>query len=264
MTENVSLCGAAELGTVFYLVSRPGPATGLPTWTGQADLLFAIYSGHGEFVKIVLAPSNQQESFELSATALNLAAQFNVPTIVISDKFIAESGSSLKDLSLEKVAQVKSSKPVPGTPGQEYMANSYEHDENGFATEDALVIKKMVEARLAKSTEIIKVAPKAKVHGNPDAKNLIVTWGSPTAVVLEALRINESTDYAVLQVVTVCPLDPEIQNTINKYSNIIVIENNATSQLTTLLKSHFDFNPHKTILKYDGRPFFPEELISQL
>jgi len=264
MTENVSLCGAAELGTLFYLVSRPGPATGLPTWTGQGDLLFAIYSGHGEFTKIVLAPGSQAESFEFAATALNLAAKFNVPTILLSDKFIAESGSSLEDLSQKQVEIIKSTKAVPGTPGGEYMANSYEHDDEGFATEDAAIIRQKVEARLAKAVEIVKVAPEAKLFGNSSSANLIVTWGSPTSIILEALRLDTTLDYAVLQIRTVCPLNPELKNIINKFKNITVIENNATSQLTTLLKSHFDFNPGRTILKYDGRPFFPEELISSL
>ncbi|NCU31942.1 MAG: 2-oxoacid:acceptor oxidoreductase subunit alpha, partial [Candidatus Moranbacteria bacterium] len=48
MNEAVSYCGVAEIGLVYYLVSRPGPATGLPTWTAQGDLMHAIYSGHGE------------------------------------------------------------------------------------------------------------------------------------------------------------------------------------------------------------------------
>ncbi|MFZ2152454.1 MAG: 2-oxoacid:acceptor oxidoreductase family protein [Microgenomates group bacterium] len=264
MNETVSFCGAAELGTLFYLVSRPGPATGLPTWTGQGDLLYAVHSGHGEFTKIVLAPSTQAETFEFAYTALNLAAHFNVPTILLSDKFIAESGSSLPDLSVQKVPIIKSTKAVPGTVGSEYMANSYEHDESGFSTEDALVIKKMVEKRIALSQQISLVAPKSVLSGSVSAQGLIVTWGSPTPVIQEALRLSGSTDYALLQIRTVCPLDPELESIINKYKNIIVVENNATSQLTQLLKSHFNFNPTKTILKYDGRPFFPEEIINLL
>jgi 2-oxoglutarate ferredoxin oxidoreductase subunit alpha len=264
MTETVSFCGAAELGTLFYLVSRPGPATGLPTWTGQGDLLFAVNAGHGEFNKIVIAPGNQAESFEMAGTALNLGAQFNIPIILVSDKFIAESGASQSDLSKKDVDIVKSTKSLPGTPGQEYMANSYEHDEHGFSVEDSEPIKKSVEKRQSQLQEILNVVPKPTFYGQDTAKKLIVSWGSPSSTILETLRLLNNPDYAFLQIKTLWPIDKNIKLLIAPFTEVIVIENSATSQLTSLLKSQFDFNPTKTILKYDGRPFFPEELIKQL
>jgi 2-oxoglutarate ferredoxin oxidoreductase subunit alpha len=103
MNEAVSFCGITEIGMVYYLVSRPGPATGLPTWTSQGDLLYAIYSGHGEFSNVVLAPGDIDESFELSHTALNLAAELQTPIIVLSDKLLGESSSSTKYLPDIKV-----------------------------------------------------------------------------------------------------------------------------------------------------------------
>lgn len=262
MVENVSLCGAAELGVVFYLVSRPGPATGLPTWTGQGDLLFAVHSGHGEFNKIVISPGTQQELFEFAGTALNLAAQFNVPVILLSDKFLSESSASLIDLSSQPLEIIKSVKAIPGTPGQEFMANSYEHGDDGYATEDSAVIKKSVEKRLAQFQDIKKAVPHPILHGPKTAKKIIVAFGSPTAAILEALK--NLPDYAFLQIRSVWPLDPDLEIFFKKYTDITVIENNATAQLVTLIKSQMDFHPTKTILKYDGRPFFPEELIKWL
>lgn len=258
MTETISFAGVANLPVVFYLVSRPGPATGLPTWTAQADLLFAINAGHGEFPKIVLAPGNQLESFEFGALSLNLAAKFNIPVIVVSDKLIGESGVSLNDLSSKNVKQIISSNPIPGTAGGEYLANSYEHNEQGFSIEDSKAVNKNVENRLKLIPKIISSLPKANFFGNTSAKKLIVTWGSPTGAIIQALEGNS--DYAVLQIRSMWPIDPELSEMFKFPKEIIVIENNATSQLTTLLKSQFDFNPTKTILKYDGRPFFPEEI----
>ncbi len=260
MVENVSFCGAAELGVVFFLVSRPGPATGLPTWTGQGDLLFAVNAGHGEFTKIVIAPGTQQELFEFAGTALNLAAQFHVPVILLSDKFLSESGSSLPDLSQQKLNIIASTKAIPGMPGQEFMANSYEHDDDGFATEDAAVIKKSVEKRLAQFEDIKKIVPHPILHGPKTAKKLIVSFGSPTTTILETLRLLNNPDYAFLQICSLWPLDPDLEKFLKPFPEIIVIENDATAQLTSLIKSQFDFHPTKTILKYDGRPFFPEEL----
>lgn len=264
MVETISFCGAANLGVVFYLVSRPGPATGLPTWTGQGDLLFAIHSGHGEFNKIVLAAGDQQESFELSATALNLAAKFNLPVILVSDKFIAESGASLVNLSTQKVTVNKSKLPIPGIVGQEYLANSYEHDDTGFSVEDAAAVNKSVAKRLKLTTSLLPALPKPNFYGSSQAKKLIVSWGSTKSTILEALKLLNNDTYAFLQIKSLWPINPELELLIKPFKNITVIENNATGQLTTLLKSQFDFHPTQTILKFDGRPFFPEELVKTL
>ena len=263
MTETVSFCGAANLGVVFYLVSRPGPATGLPTWTGQGDLLFAVHSGHGEFNKIVLSPGDQQESFEIAGQALNLAAKFNLPVIVVSDKFTAESAASLPDLSRQKLKVVNSLKPLPGTPGKEYLANSYEHSPDGFSTEDSTIINKSVKSRLQLQKKIVPFLPKPNFFGSSQARKLIISWGSPKSTILEALRLLSDDSFAFLQIKSLWPINPELQILIKPFSEIYVVENNATAQLTTLLKSQFDFHPTKTILKYDGRPFFPEELINE-
>jgi len=264
MTETVSLCGAANLGVVFYLVSRPGPATGLPTWTGQGDLLFAVHSGHGEFNKIVLAPGDQQQSFELSVQALNLAAKFNIPVILLSDKFISESSASLPDLSKIKIDISKSTTSLPGTPGHEYLANSYEHGSDGFSTEDSDTIVESVNQRLAQNKDIFAALPKPELIAPKSAKKLIISWGSTRATVLETLRLMGESDFAYLHLTSLWPINPDLRLLIKPFEHITVIENNATAQLVTLLKSQFDFNPNRIILKYDGRPFFPEELAVKL
>lgn len=255
MTETISFCGAADLGVVFYLVSRPGPATGLPTWTSQGDLLFAIHSGHGEFNKIILAPGNQQESFEISATALNLAAKFNLPVIVLSDKFIAESSASLPDLSSSKIRIIKTKKTLG-------FANSYEHSPRGFSTEVSSEVIKNVFSRRRQLNKILPLLPKPVFYGNSQAKKLIISWGSTKGPILEAIK--NRPEFAFLQLKTLWPINPEIKHLISPFKEVVVIENNANSQLTTLLKSQFDFNPGQTILKFDGRPLFPEEIIKQL
>jgi 2-oxoglutarate/2-oxoacid ferredoxin oxidoreductase subunit alpha len=282
MNEAVSFCGIAEIGLVFYLVSRPGPATGLPTWTAQADLLHAIYSGHGEFPKVVMAPGDLYESFEMGYQSLNLAAKLQTPIIVLSDKFLAESSGSTKDLSEIKVkiengdivthpevgferyklTNAISPRTIPGTKNGQFLANSYEHDQSGFSIEDATLSLKMSQKRLNKNKLAIKFAPKANFFGDKTAKKLIISWGSTKGPILEALQGNS--DYAFLQIKTLWPLNPDLEKIINAFKEVIVIENNGTNQLVTLLKSQFDFHPTKIISKNDGRPFFPEEVIKHL
>lgn len=287
MNEAVSFCGVTEIGMVFYLVSRPGPATGLPTWTAQGDLLHAIHSGHGEFPKVVIAPGDLDESFEMGAESLNLAAELQTPVIVVSDKFIGESSSNTKDLSKVKV-DIKLGKiqskggesykrydlntktgvspvSIPGTPNAEFLSNSYEHDEFGFSTEDPDLTQKMVEKRAKKIKTAIKLAPKPVFYGSKNAKKLIISWGSPKGVILEALKMMDNPEeYAFLHVKTLWPINPKLEIITKAFNEIIVIENNGTSQLTTLLKSQFNFNPTKIITKNNGRPFFPEEIYAKL
>lgn len=288
MNEAISFCAISEIGMVYYLVSRPGPATGLPTWTSQGDLLHAIYSGHGEFPKVVLAPGDFDEAFEMGYTSLNLAAQLQTPILVVSDKLIGESSGSTKFFPEEKV-KIETGKilteitkddykryslsnkdgisPVtlPGTPNGEFLSNSYEHDEFGFSTEDANLTQKMFEKRMSKIKTAIKLAPKANFFGSKKANKLIISWGSPKGAILEALKLmNKKEDFAFLQLKTLWPINPEIKEIINAFKKTIVIENNGTNQLVTVLKSQFDFNPTRTISKNNGRPFFPEEIIDLL
>ncbi len=286
MNEAVSLCGITEIGVVYYLVSRPGPATGIPTYTSQGDLLYAIHSGHGEFPKIVLAPGDVDESFEMGYQSLNLAAKIQTPVIVVSDKFLGESNTSTKDLikikanvdygDIEKSPALEfkryqltkngiSPRTIPGTKDGQFLANSYEHDEFGFATEDGDMAKKMFDKRFSKNKLALKLAPKANFFGNNSAKKLIISWGSTKGPILEALKsVKNSSDYAFLQLKTIWPINPDIKNIIDGFKEVIVFENNGLAQMVTVLKSQFDFNPDRVYLKYDGRPFFPEEIIKSL
>ncbi len=261
MTESVSLAGAAELGVVFYLSQRPGPATGMPTWTSQGDLLFAVNAGHGEFPKIVLAPGDQKESFELGKKSLNLANKFDVPVILLSDKNLSESSANVDDLAAEKMEIIESKKAIPGKGQKIKLYNSYEHDEAGFSVEEANKAKANVETKLKKIEKIKKSLPKVNFYASPKAKKLIVCWGSVKGAVLEALKtMKNKEEFAVLQIVSLWPLEENLEKIINSFSERILIENNAFGQLGQLLKSVMTIDFEKRILRYDGRPFFPEEI----
>ncbi|MDP1614247.1 MAG: 2-oxoacid:acceptor oxidoreductase family protein, partial [Methylococcales bacterium] len=95
MVESISFLGITEIPLVIFLAQRPGPATGMPTWTEQGDLLFAVHSGHGEFPKIVLAPGTIDELLEMSAEAFNLADVYQLPVIVMSDMYLSEGHKSI-------------------------------------------------------------------------------------------------------------------------------------------------------------------------
>ena len=86
MTEALSLAAMIESPVVIMLGQRPGPSTGLATYSAQGDLLFAIYGAHGEFQRIVLAPGDVEECFYMTGKAFNLADIFQIPVILLTDK----------------------------------------------------------------------------------------------------------------------------------------------------------------------------------
>jgi len=283
MNETISFCGIAEIGVVFYLVQRVGPATGMPTWTAQGDLLFAVFSGHGEFPKVVIAPGDQKESFQFSWQALNLAAELQTPIIVVSDKFLAESSANFSLEKQQKEVKIKKGKIVinpredfrryswqnkdgcsprtlPGTKNGEFLANSYEHDQSGFSIENAFVAAKMAQKRMKKLKKALQITPKPQLFGRP--KNLIVSWGSTKGSILAAIK--NSSKWGFLQIKTLWPLHPEIGKILSQAQKIVLVENNQLGQLETLLKTHFSFSVKKRLLKFTGRPFFPEEIKNEL
>ncbi len=101
MVEGISLSGMTEVPVVIVLAQRPGPATGLPTRTAQGDLLFAVHAGHGEFPKAVLAPADPKDAFHKMVRAFNLADRFQIPVIVMSDQFLADSRFTVPDFQVD-------------------------------------------------------------------------------------------------------------------------------------------------------------------
>ncbi|PIY95692.1 MAG: 2-oxoacid:acceptor oxidoreductase subunit alpha, partial [Candidatus Kerfeldbacteria bacterium CG_4_10_14_0_8_um_filter_42_10] len=94
MVEGLGLAGITETPLVIAEVQRPGPATGLPTWTEQADLQFIIHAAQGEFPRIVIAPGDVEESFYATQSAFNLAEKYQLPVFILSDKLLGESNKS--------------------------------------------------------------------------------------------------------------------------------------------------------------------------
>ncbi len=256
MTEALSLTGIAEVGLVIYLSQRPGPATGVATYTGQGDLNIARHSGHGEFSRLVLSPGNPKEAQELTSQAFYFSQKFKIPSIIISDKHLGESFYTLTE------------NPVI-TPSKKLTSliryNSYEKDKTGSATENAEIIKNNVEIRLRKAKEIEKESEKFeqyKIYGNKKSTNVIVSWGSPKGAILDSIK---DLDVKFLQVLYLEPFSNKIKKEfIGK--NIILIENNATGLLGNLIaeKTGIFIEDKNKILRYDGRPFLCDELKKEI
>ncbi|MBI2044503.1 2-oxoacid:acceptor oxidoreductase family protein [Candidatus Pacearchaeota archaeon] len=256
MTEFVSMAGMAEIPLVIYLAQRPGPSTGLPTYTAQGDLNLARHSGHGEFIRTVFAPGDINECQELASQAFYFSQKYKIPSIVLNDKHLAESFYT----STEVPKLIHSEKT---TFLRKY--NSYEHGEDGIVTEDSEVVNQNVKKRFAKQEEIKKDAKKFtryKILGDKDSSNMIVSWGSTKGAILDAMK-----DFEVqfLQIIYMDPFPEEIEEIIDG-KNLILIENNATGQLGSLIreKTGVLISERNKILRYDGRPFLADELRGEI
>ncbi len=288
MQEAFSFAGMAELPIAIAVSQRYAPATGAPTYTGQADLQFILHSGHGEFPRIVLAPGDPYEAFVCGADALNLAWKYQVPAIVILDRELSESLETVPALDpqsvkiergkiLEKVPENYNRYQItddgvsplafPGTPGATVKADSYEHSEGGITTDEAEAIKKMSDKRFAKTQGIaseLKSCEAIKVYGDKDSPNVIVFWGSTRGAVLEAAKYLAK-PAKLLQIVWMEPFDAErVTAELADATMIIDVEANRTAQLASLIREKTGIKIDKKILRYDARPFDPMELAEEI
>ncbi|UCG90433.1 MAG: 2-oxoacid:acceptor oxidoreductase family protein, partial [Candidatus Heimdallarchaeota archaeon] len=107
MTEGVSLAGMLETPMVLHIGQRPGPATGLPTRTGQEDLQHVLNAGHGEFARVILAPGTPEDAFYLTQKAFILADKYQIPVFILTDQFFLDSHYSIPDLDLSNIKNDK-------------------------------------------------------------------------------------------------------------------------------------------------------------
>ncbi len=281
MVEGVSLAGMVEAPVLCALVTRPGPATGVPTYTAQGELFFAINAGHGEFLRIVASPGTVEEAFYLTAEMLDLVWKFQTPGILLTDKQLAE-GSMTVEIDPSKVAWAApimhkegsykrylftetGVSPMLFSPSKEVIKwNSHEHDEYGITTEVPELISRMHEKRVKKIDAFEKHMKNLKTINVIRGENSynIITYGSVTMSVLEALRYGHLKP-TVVQVIYLNPLPVwELEQFKNQQN--IVIEQCLTEQFATLLKEKAGISIKSVIKKYDGRPFDPIELSQRI
>lgn len=279
MCEATSLAGITESPVVINIAQRPGPATGLPTRTEQGDLNLALYSGHGEFPRIVFAPATLEDSYKIGSIAFDLADKYQVPVFILTDQALLESAYACEEFNSEvkpvsyishSSAEYKryqlgekpiSPRAVPNFGEGIVCVDSDEHDETGYITEDFDMRIKMTDKRLSKLTDFQNEANNYPTHyfvGEDDYKTLIVSWGSNFQVIKEAIKGKK--DYALLHFVQVYPVDKIITQYVKKAQKTILIEQNATAQFAKLLKGESGINFDEKLLKYNGMPFSIEEI----
>ena len=283
MEEGVSLAGITESPMVIHIAQRPGPATGMATRTEQADLELAVYSGHGEFPRIVYAPGGTEEAFDLTHRAFEVADRYQVPVFILTDQYLIDSYYSVDSLPVSELSVNEQIVPtasgykryaftedgisprgVPGLGEGVVAVDSHEHTEDGHITEDKDIRNRMMEKRMGKRGLIAADAVGPSLTGPEDFKTLVVGWGSTKHMLIEAVGLLQRDDVAVLHFSQVFPVPPMAQEIMEKAQRLILVENNYTGQLGKLLGIHTGCTFDHEILQYDGRPFCSELLAKRI
>jgi len=275
MNEALSLTGMIEIPIVIVIAQRPGPATGLPTRTAQEDLLFAIRAGHGEFPRLVLAPSDPQDAAMKTIRAFDLADRFQIPVILLTDQYLADSFFSLPKLEIPSpVTRSYLADPDQITEYARYALtsdgisprlalgqsehlvclDSDEHTELGHITEDLSVIRPAMVAKRLEKARRLRATIEAPARSNlEDAELILVGWGSTKGAIGEAASHLRKNGHAIgtIHFTEVWPL-PEIA--LPQGPEIFVIEGNATGQFAGLLEQSTATTIAGRIGRSDGTP----------
>ena len=284
MTEGLSLAAQSEIPLVIVESQRMSPGSGVATYNGQGDLLFALTAGHGDILRFVIAPGDAEESFYWSGKILNLSWKYQTPSILLVDKEVSESTFSFDEKVLEKVkyekplfwnkkgsySRYKNTKKgisplaFPGEKDQVIKSNSYEHDELGITVEDEKSVEKMQKKRLRKFEEMRKEVDKlgaVKIFGNKNSQKAIIAWGSTKG---PAKEIAEKLGIKMIYPIVLQPFpEKQMRDALKGVKKIALIETNGTGQMGEVL-ARFGVKIDKKILKYNARPFLPEEIGREL
>ncbi|WP_034328849.1 2-oxoacid:acceptor oxidoreductase subunit alpha [Alkaliphilus transvaalensis] len=289
MVETLGLSGIAELPLVVVNVQRPGPATGLPTRTEQSDLSFILTASHGEIPRMVLAVRNPEDAFYQTTRALNIAEEYQIPVIILSDQYLADANQTIEPFDLSKVTIDRhlatfdpndteriynryeftengiSPRIIPGkVKGQVVFIDSDEHDESGHIIEDAETRIKMMDKRMKKLNLLKEIVIEPEYYGVETPDILLVGWGSTQGNIKEAVDLLNSEGKKVGGLIfgDIYPLPTKL---LEQYTGIaktvINVEQNYTGQLAKLIRQETGVTIDKSILKFDGRQILPMEIV---
>lgn len=297
MTEGLGMTGMTETPIVIAMGTRSGPSTGLPTYTGQGDLRFVFHASQGEFPRVVIAPGDIEECYYETMRAFNWADKYQIPAILLVDKYLVESQMSIDPFNQNRVGIERgdlatadtyegeeeygrhkitetgvSPRVIPGTMGAIVRTNSDEHDEFGYTTERPDITVKMQEKRMRKLSYLAKEledrnVETTRLYGSKEADATIISWGSTKGPIREAMKLlnKENVPVNFLQVVYMQPFPTStVEKILNDAKKKVIVEHNLTSQLSGLIRQYTLMDVDYKILKYDGRPWNPRGLADKV
>jgi len=294
MAEGLGWAGNNEVPVVITYYQRGGPATGQPTRDSQQDLRFAMHAAHGEFARIILASGDIKECFYDAAEVFNLAEKYQMPTIHLLDKAMANCSQTYPVFDYSKVKINRgeivteqelegkeykrfqftetgvSPRAFLGTKNAVQWCSGDEHNEAGNINEEPIVRRAMMEKRIKKLDLVDKDVPlemKINFFGDNDSENIVVSWGSPKGAIIEAIDQlkSEGLNLGFIQVRMIHPLPSAyIHEMLQNKKRVIDVEENITAQLGGVITEKALVKPNYYILKYTGRPMTTTEVYQAL
>lgn len=294
MSEGLGMAAMTETPVVVVLGQRPGPSTGLPTYSSQGDLRFAMHAGQGEFPRVIVAPGDIEQCFLKIQEAFNLAEKFQIPVIVIADKYLLESHESTPFFDQSKIAVDRfqlmmgkytapeeykrykftesgvSPRAIPLTIGAIVRANSDEHNELGYTIEEPELTIEMNDKRFRKFDGLNKDLESyetIKMYGPEKADVTIISWGGTKGPILEAMKLlkKDGVEANYLQIIYMIPFpEAKVRKLLEPAKKTVMVENNKTGLLAQVIREKVKIDVDHLILRYDGRPFNPISLSKQI
>lgn len=296
MVEALGMAGMAEIPLVVVESQRSGPSTGLPTKTEQGDLNLMLGAGQGEFPRAILAPSNPTEAFHATIEAFRLAEAWQTPILLASDLHLSENYETVDraDIPLEVPVDSLltvtpnggdyrryvytpngvSPRSLPGQPGLQWVAGSDEHDEKGHLVSDVksgvpiwvAERVKMMNKRMHKLDGMRQDSAGPVVEGAAQPQLTFVTWGSTAGAVRDAMKLLDGRGHPtrMVKLPTVYPVHgAELAALIGNGGKKLLVEANFSGQLGRLIRAETGIDVTPKLLKYDGEPFYPHEVVAR-
>jgi 2-oxoglutarate ferredoxin oxidoreductase subunit alpha len=260
----------------------------------QSDLNIATFGGHGDSPRVVLAPANVEDCFYTAIEAVNIARQYSIPVIILSDQAIATRIEAFEEPDLEKVCQdispdftpVESHKPYdlsvpsgvthhlpPGTrinSGKYPVITGLEHDEMGHPTGAPALHVKMTAKRRNKLKTLGESLPVPAVYGPPEGNLLLVGWGSTQGPIREAVDRARGVGQSIsaLHLRHLNPMPPGLENIFSGFNHVVVVEMNdeglyGYGQLCSILRARYADAKIKSLTKSDGLTWKVKDILSR-
>ena len=293
-TEALGWAVMAEMPLVIVDVQRGGPSTGMPTNVEQSDLNIAVFGGHGDSPRVVIAPANVEDCFYMAIEAVNMARKYSVPVIILSDQGIASRIEAFEEPNLEKVCQdispdftpVADHKPydlapvdgvtrhvAPGTriaSGKYPVVTGLEHDELGHPTGSPKLHAQMSAKRRKKLQALGAALPLPQIYGPAEGNILLVGWGSTEGPIKEAAARARAAGDSVssLHIRHVNPMPNGLENIFAGFNHVFVVEMNdegiyGYGQLASLLRARYCDPKIRGINKVDGLNWKVKDILSR-
>ncbi len=280
----------SEMPLIVINVQRGGPSTGLPTNVEQSDLLQAIYGSHGDAPRVVLAPKNVEDCFNIALEAARIARTYSTPVIILTDQALASRIEAFDEPDLATLMvdpkpdlseRGTDFKPFPldrqtrhAPPGSRIATGKYptmtglEHDELGHPTGSPALHLKMTAKRREKLKTLAATLPVPEVYGDTEGDVLLVGWGSTWGPIRESVSRLQAAGLKTgqMHIGHIHPLPPGLDEIFGRFRHVLVVEMNdeglyGFGQLAMMLRARYALPSIRSITKTDGLTFRVQEIV---